>query len=128
MQIKLFSICEGAFNNAGRLTIVNTYDMIGSKVFPLKMPIGVAMTLTFDSRDEGKRHLELRITNTTTQLPIAKMESEFVVPKDDKGGFLNFVSNVQGFVFPAPGDYIFELSVDGEVIGSVSMLVKKDEQ
>ena len=94
MRIKLFSICEGAFNNAGRLTIVNTYDMIGSKAFPLKMPIGVAMTIIFDAADEGKRHLELKITNTTTQLPIAKMDSEFVVPKDEKGGYLNFVSNV----------------------------------
>lgn len=127
MRIKLFSICEGAFNNAGRLTIVNTYDMIGSKAFPLKMPIGVAMTLIFDAKDEGNHHLELRITNTTTQLPIAKMESDFIVPKDDKGGFLNFASNVLGFVFPTPGDYMFELSVDDTVIGSITMLVKKDE-
>lgn len=127
MRIKLFSICEGAFNNAGRLTIVNTYDMIGSKAFPLKMPIGVAMTIIFDAADEGKRHLELKITNATTQLPIAKMDSEFVVPKDDKGGYLNFVSNVQGFVFPTPGEYSFALSVDGVELGGVVLPVKKDE-
>lgn len=127
MRIKLFSICEGAFNNAGRLTIVNTYDMIGSKAFPLKMPIGVAMTIIFDATDEGKRHLELKITNTTTQLPIAKMDSEFVVPKDEKGGYLNFVSNVQGFVFPTPGEYTFSLSVDEVELGSVILPVKKDE-
>ena len=126
MQLKLFSICEGAFNNSGRLTIVNTYDMIGSKSFPLKMPLGVAITIILGINDYGKRHVELKILNDKSELPIAKMESDVVIPKDDKGGFLNLASNVQGFVFPSPGKYVFELSVDGDTIGS--LLLPVDEK
>lgn len=128
MQIKLFSICEGAFNNSGRLTIVNTYDIINSKDFPLKMPIGVAITLAFNYDDNGKHAVVLDIINNTTEVPIAKMETEVVVPLDEKGGYLNFASNVIGFVFPTPGNYSFELSVDGTTLGKLLLPVNQDEK
>ena len=125
MKLNLFSICEGAFNNKGRLTIVNTYDIITAPSFPLKMPIGVAMTISFEPNDDGKHIIVLHITNVGKNIEIAKMESEVSIPKDDEGGFLNFVSNVTGFVFPEAGEYMFDLTVDGNSIGGYLMKVKE---
>ena len=124
MKLKLFSICEGAFNNQGRLTIVNTYDMISASSFPLKMALGIAMTMAFSKDDGGKHMIVLHITNMKNEAEIAKMESEVTIPQDDNGGFLNFVSNVNGFVFPEAGDYNFDLTVDGTSIGGYVMKVK----
>jgi hypothetical protein len=127
MQLKLFSICEGAFNNGGRLTIVNTYDVIHSKAFPLVMAIGVAMTIAFDPEDEGKHSIEMRIENNTTKMEVAKMVSDVIVPRDEEGGFLNFTSNVAGFNFKEPAKYAFNLFVDGNPLGSIIIPVKKVE-
>lgn len=125
MQLKLFSICEGAFNNGGRLTIVNTYDVIHSKNFPLVMSIGVAMTIAFDPEDAGKHSIEMKIENTSNKTEIAKMVSDVVVPKDEEGGFLNFASNVGGFNFKESAKYAFNLFGDGNLLGCIIIPVKK---
>lgn len=124
MKLNLFSICEGAFNNQGRLTIVNTYDMISASSFPLKMSLGIAMTIAFDKNDGGKHMIVLHIINKKNDVEIAKMESEVSIPHDENGGFLNFVSNVNGFMFPEAGDFNFDLTVDGKSIGGYVMKVK----
>ncbi len=125
MQLKLFSICEGAFNNGGRLTIVNTYDVIHGKTFPLVKAIGVAMTIVFDQEDEGKHSIEMHIENISTNKEVAKMVSDVTVPRDKDGGFLNFASNVSGFNFKDPAKYAFNLFVDSKLLGSIIIPVKK---
>lgn len=125
MQLKLFSICEGAFNNGGRLTIVNTYDVIHSKTFPLVKAIGVAITISFDQEDEGKHCIEMHIENISTNKEVAKMVSDVAVPRDKEGGFLNFASNVSGLNFKDPAKYAFNLFVDGKLLGCIIIPVKK---
>lgn len=125
MRLKLFSICEGAYNNNGRLTIVNTYDIIGTKEFPLVMALGLAITIEFDLKDVGKHGIELHVVNQSNKMEIAKMVSEFVVPQDKSGGYFNFASNVNGFTFKEEANYSYNLYIDGKLIGNVIIPVKK---
>ncbi len=60
MELKLFTLCEGAFNHNGHLTIVNTIDFINGEEFPYRIPqFGIAAKLNFKAQESGNHHLQL---------------------------------------------------------------------
>lgn len=125
MKLELFAICEGAFNNNGRLTIVNTYDYVNVAEFPVKLSIGVAIKLRFSKEEYGEKTFVLNIVNREKNQTFAKMEAKTIVPQANEEVILNLASNVQNFAFQEPGMYDFNLTYEGNEIGSTSIHIRK---
>ena len=123
MKLDFIIISEGAFNNNGSLTIVNTYNFIQVKTTKDKVAVGVAIRVCFNNNENGKKHFEFIIENRKNNFVVAKVVSDLDIPVSEDEIYLNTATNLQGLSFPETGEYDFKVLIDG-VLGSQSINVK----
>lgn len=124
MRLDFIIISEGAFNNNGSLTIVNTYNFIQVGSFKDKVSLGVAIRVVFDKNEIGSKHFEFIVDNRQNKMLITKVESDINIPDSGDDIYLNIATNMQGLSFPEEGDYDLKVMIDGELLGTQSIKVK----
>ena len=112
MRIELFTLCDGAFNNGGRLTIVNTYDDVLARQFPWKAAIGVALKIFIPAEEKGAHTLSVEINNEKGDQVLHKLNANLDIPIDGQDGHVALASNIQGIVFPNAGLYYVIARID----------------
>lgn len=60
MEIEIFSLCDGAFNYSGKLTIVSTYDKLTVPSIPVNTRSCLAVKLNFDN-DEVRNGTTIKV-------------------------------------------------------------------
>ena len=124
MKLDFIIISEGAFNNNGSLTIVNTYNFIQVRTPKDKVSIGVAIRVFFDKNEIGKKHFEFFVENRKNSFVVAKVVSDLDIPNLGDDIYLNTATNLQGLSFPEDGEYDFKVLIDGVLLGTQSIKVK----
>lgn len=51
MNIEVFTLCDGAFNYSGKLTIIGTYDQLNVQSVPISAKVSLAVKLCFDENE-----------------------------------------------------------------------------
>ena len=51
MGIDVFTLCDGAFNYSGKLTIVGTYDQLNVNTIPINVRVSLAIKLSFEENE-----------------------------------------------------------------------------
>lgn len=51
MEIEVFTLCDGAFNYSGKLTIIGTYDQLIVNSVPISSRVSLAVKLNFDKNE-----------------------------------------------------------------------------
>jgi len=51
MEVEVFSLCDGAFNYSGKLTIVGTYDQLNVQSVPFSARASIAVKLNLDENE-----------------------------------------------------------------------------
>lgn len=121
MKVELLTLCEYAANNGGKLTIVDTIDEILVDKFPWRAYFGIAMKIDMtDSPDKGTLSLAIHEANSTKNLFMSECHFE-------SEGTTKIVAagNVKGLIFQEAGTYIFSLSSEAEILGTISFLVRE---
>lgn len=126
MKLEFFTLCEGAFNSNGRVTIVNTYDILKSATVPCSLNLGVAIKLSFDKEEAGKHKITLPIISEETKSLVGRLESAFTLPEAEDVGYLNMVANVQNMTFPTYGWYQLQVEIDDETLGVLRIKMKNE--
>lgn len=116
MNIELITLCEGAFNTNGRLTIVNTIDDIIANSLPWKAAIGLAVKIGIPAGEKGEHNLSISFITEDGSAILHNLTANINLPFDGKDGHLVAATNIQGLSFPSYGQYFIEISVDGKPI------------
>src|SRR6476469_1355731 len=116
METEIFTLCDFAQDAAGKLTIVGTFDQIGSQVFPVVHPsCSLACRLRFSEKEKGVHDFKLRLVDAAGKEIIPSIEGNInvgIAPKSQYAA-INIVGNLNQLKFEKDGPYSFELYVDG---------------
>ena len=128
METEIFTLCDFAQDAGGKLTIVGTFDQIGSKTFPVVHPsCSLACRLRFAEKESGEHDFTLKLVDAKGKEVIPSIEGKInvAIPPNIKYSAINIVGNLNQLKFEKEGRYSFELYVDGNwVTGLPLNLIK----
>lgn len=127
MVIDLFSLCDGAYNYNGKLTIVGTLDSISVPEVPAKVQFGIAMKLRFDATETGAHTLIVRIKDVNGKNVPPDMKLGLNIKPSDVSTIVSLAVNAQGLPFDKFGEYSVDVLVDDEVKGSYVFSIQKKQ-
>lgn len=126
MVIDLFTLCDGAYNYNGKLTIVGTIDSISVPELPAKVQFGIAMKLRFAATEAGTHTLIVRIKDANGKSVPPDMKLDVDIKPSDVDTVVSLAVNAQGLPFDKVGEYNVDVLVDDEPKGSFAFnLLKK---
>ena len=128
MEIEIFTLCDFAQDNGGKLIIVGTFDSLGAKNFPVRHPAcSVACRMRFAKKEFGPHTITIRFIDQQNNELVQPLEAEIMVeqPKVGDHSTINLVINYNNIEFKSPGRYSFDLSLDGEWRSGLSLNVSK---
>lgn len=125
MKTELLTLCEYASDNDGRLSIVDTIDVITARKFPWRSYFYVAARVVTDGLTENYSSITMRITSKSDDSKVI-FETASPFEQPSKLSKLNVVAGFKGLIFDAPGMYVFTLRLDDTIAGEYPFLVKLD--
>lgn len=64
MTVEIFTFCDFAQDNGGKLTIVGSFDTVRAQGLPIVLPlVSLAAKLRFSLQERGKHHFDLSFTD-----------------------------------------------------------------
>ena len=128
MEIEIFTLCDFAQDNSGKLTVVGTFDGIHSKQFPFtQATFSVACRLRFSEKETGQHEMRLRFIDGNGKELLQPIGGEMNIPPPTNGQYttINLVFNLNQIKFEKPGRYAFELYIDDEWTSGLPLFVNK---
>lgn len=115
IKVELFTLCQGAHNMNGNLTIVNTIDNISVPSFPARITFGLALKLYIQPEVEGNKLFIVSIVDKSESgLKLPRIPCNLHVDKMSKPSHINIALNLQNVLFEKAGNYDIHLEVNGE--------------
>jgi hypothetical protein len=128
MKIEIFSLCDAATDNQGKLNILGTFDQIYAAKMPVVHPAcAIAMRLRFDKMEEGIHRVNLQLVNPDGIPVFRPMEGE-VNPRmaeDVESVAVNLILNFQHIKFEEYADYQINLSIDNVGMAVLPLRVRE---
>ena len=128
MEIEIFTLCDFAQDNGGKLIIVGTFDSMQAKSFPVRhSACSIACRLRFSKKEFGPHTVTIRFIDTDNKELVQPLEAEIMVqePVATQHSTINLVINYNNIEFKTAGRYFFELSIDGEWKSGLSLQLSK---
>lgn len=116
-QLNFLHICSDAFLTEGSraLNVIGIFDQIRTQKFPALIPSFA--TVAHITGMEGAHKLKLVIKHESQS--VAEVASEF------SGSNHQWISHYAGMSFAKEGEYLFEIHVDDELIGTKRLNIKQ---
>jgi hypothetical protein len=115
MKVEIFSLCDAATDNQGKLNILGTFDQIYAAKMPVVHPAcAIALRLRFDKMEEGIHRVNLELVNPDG-LPVFRPMKGEVHPRmaeDVESVAVNLILNFQHLKFDEYADYQINLAID----------------
>ena len=127
MKIELFSLCEYATNNDGKLTIVNTIDRFIADKFPWRAYFGLALKLGLDSDIKDSNNdsrFSIYLCKEGEDERLFTAETMLNTVKDEK---VVLAANIKGLIFKAAGIYHFYLKLGETILEDYTFEVKENK-
>ena len=124
MKVGLFSLCDYAVNNGGKLTIVGSFDSLAAPKFPWRAYFGVAVKMDIAGEHLAGRNFNMYIyPEGAASNRIFSVKTPLGSNVADK---LVLAGNIKGLIFEKPGMYHYVLAVDDEVVMDYGFSVEKE--
>ncbi|MBF0593655.1 MAG: hypothetical protein HQL22_01660 [Candidatus Omnitrophica bacterium] len=128
MIVEIFSLCDAATSDSGKLNLLGAFDVINVKQFPAVLAhCSVAVRLRFFASEQGDHHIEVRFIDADGKsiLPPAGGSIKVELPQGQRSAAFNLVLNIPGLKIDAAGDYALELRVAGQGVISLPLEVRQ---
>lgn len=124
MNIELFTLCDGAYNYNGKLTIVGTITTINTDSLPTFAKLGLAMRLRVEPEDVGEKIMLINFyAPDGSKLPIDLTVNLEIKPTPDPISYITFAAELQGIPLEKEGSYNVSVSIEDNRIGLYSFNV-----
>ncbi len=112
MKTEILTLCDYAQDNNGKLTIIGTFNIISSRVFPFTQNIFfIVARVAFGEGEFGDHPLKCSITDSLNK-ELASISGTCHVAQPDKGfANLNILFPVPQLSFTSPGSFHVILSI-----------------
>jgi hypothetical protein len=127
MVIEVFSACDFAQDNHGKLTVVGAFDAINVKAFPAAHPLlCVAVRMRFFMHELGRHAVKVETLAPSGEAVIPPFEGSVDINNiGSDSTAINLVISHIGLRLNEPGKHELRLSVDGDPVGSLPLYVQK---
>jgi hypothetical protein len=128
MKVEIFTLCEFAKNEPGKLTVIGAFDTIHVPALPAVMQmVGIALRMRFNQAEEGTKQVRFSIIDADGKLIIPSLQFPITInfPPNASSANFGFAATIQQIRFPSFGEYGIELAVDGRSEGSVPLFVRQ---
>lgn len=124
IKVELFTLCEGAYNHSGHLTIVNTYDNIAVKQLPTRVSFGLALKLYIQPQVEGDKLLTIEIFNDQKENILKeRLQAKIQIERVDCITHVALAVNFQNVIFTTIGKHDVHLEIDGNKLDNFAFEV-----
>ncbi|MBL9214399.1 MAG: hypothetical protein JNG83_02875 [Opitutaceae bacterium] len=128
MNVEIFSLCDHATDNHGKLTVCGTFDCIHAPQFPVvHAHCSIAGRLRFQRSEEGKHHIRIMLVDGDGRLLIPKFERE-IVSRCAEGmdtATANLVLDLNNLPVPSKGTFYWDLVIDGQLVSRLPMYTRE---
>ncbi len=130
MQIEIFSLCDAATADGGKLSMLGAFDTVRTAKFPAVHPhCSIALRIRFLRIEEGEHKIKVQFMDSDGQKVLHPMESVINVNAfpGQSSVSVNFILNIQGLKFEKGGEYSIDLAVDGHHKANLPLFVKEKQ-
>lgn len=129
MKVELFTICDAATNDGGKLSLLGTFDTIrGDKVPTVCRAFAIAARVRFTRIEEGEHRFRVTVTDADGGPVIPPLDFRVVieVPEDQLSAVHCFVVNLQGIQLKSFGEYQVDLAIDNREEATVPLYLVRN--
>ena len=126
MQIEVFSICDAATTENGKLNLLGAFDTIAALKTPfIHSQCAVAVRIRFNALEGEKHGVSVKVIDADGKpvIPAAEGTIQIKFPKAQRSCSANLVLNIQGLKLAKYGEYSIELNVDGKSRASAPLFI-----
>lgn len=115
MNVRIFTLCDGAYNYNGKLTIVGTVDNLKVPKVPVKASIGIAVKIDFEPDENSDKTIVFHFKDSHQNLILPEMN--FKAKAEKKGEIMSLViaGNINGLDIKEEGFHVVEMKVKDEI-------------
>ena len=127
IKIEFFTFCDFAQENAGKLTIVGTFDTIISRNFPCVHPqLSVVIRLRFDLWEFGTHSFRIETRDLEGEMSMDPINGNLDVRGvGNASAVSHLVFGIGNLHFKNPGLINFVLFIDDKEIDSIPLYIRK---
>ena len=125
MDAEIFTLCDAATVSGGKLNILGSFDTLAARTFPCQHPMcAVAMKVRFDVGEEGEHTIEFHFCDPDMRQVLKPLKQVIQVGiPNERSQVHHHIWNILGFDLKGPGEYYFELKIDGKSRSRVPLYV-----
>jgi len=123
MKIELFTFCDFAQENSGKLTIVGTFDTIVSRNFPcVHSQLSVVIRLRFDLWEFSNHHFRIETKDLDGEMVIKPIKGNVEVKGvGNATAVSHLVFSISNIHFKTSGVITFTLYIDDKEAASIPL-------
>ena len=124
MTIELFTLCDGAYNYNGKLTIVGSWTSIGVNEIPSKIPVGVAMRIRIEVGEKGSKEMKIQFLNPDGSTIPTDIVASLDIKQSKEIAYINLAATIQGFPISQIGRHTVKVIIDENLIAEYPLVVE----
>jgi hypothetical protein len=129
IKIELFTFCDFAQENGGKLTIVGTFDTIISRNFPCVHPqLSVVIRLRFDIWEFGSHAFRIETRDLEGEMSMETITGNVEVNGvGNASAVSHLVFSISNLHFKNPGLVNFVLFIDEKELSSIPLYIRNQK-
>ena len=116
-SLLIFTLCYYVSDNAGKLTIVGTFDVIHTNTAPVHHPaMGIGIRMRFSQEEQNEYNFQIKFSDEDNIEWLKLLNGKFKVLPPNYGDHsdVNIGINLQNIEFKKLGKYAVELYLDNK--------------
>jgi len=126
VNIEVYSLCDAATNDLGKLNLLGAFDSILASQLPvIHSQCTIALRMRFDSIERGEHKVAVTFVDLDGKniIPPANGTINVNFPDGQRSGSANLILNIQRLKLEKYGEYSIDLAIDGRSEGSLPLFV-----
>lgn len=120
LRLEMFTLCDGATEQDGRISLVGTYESIYAANFPCVLPqVTAVLRVRFWPQDGSVHAFRLVLTSPDGKPLVVLLDAMTAMQpfSDDRSMACNVIARLQNVQIDAPGEHTFDFYVDDKLEG-----------
>ncbi|MDP2922234.1 MAG: hypothetical protein Q8O30_00740 [Candidatus Omnitrophota bacterium] len=131
MRVEVFSLCDAATSDIGKLNMLGAFDAIWVRTLPVIHPqCAIALRLRFDKIERGEHKIVVNFVDADGKNIIPPAQGSIMInfPDEQSSDSANLILNIQGLKLERLGEHSIDLAIDGRHEATLPLFVKEQRK
>lgn len=127
MHVEIFSLCDAATQQGGKLNILGAIDSIFTRKLPASIPqCALALRVRFGLSEQGIHKVTVRFINSDGKNLVKPINGELNIrfPEGQTSLSQNLILNIQRLSIQKTGEYAIHLLIDNQQMATLPLFVR----